>query len=248
VTRVYESLKNRESTICRDLSEQIKCMIGDLYKLDHHEIFTGSSGTDLELIALYLSGLSQQKAGVNIIVGSNEVGSGIDDASKGCHFSSKTPKGRPVVKSSPIPGLSIEASRIYSANIRHTNGALVNKNDFLSIIKKKLNTLRNAREPVLLHGVYGSKTGAITLNVDDVTSLRSQFGYDISILIDVCQARVTPRTLNQFLDLGCMVIITGSKFLGGPPFSGALVCPKRLISCARQEKTLPRGLANYFSK
>ena len=86
MTRVYESLKNRESTICRDLSEQIKCMIGDLYKLDHHEIFTGSSGTDLELIALYLSGLSQQKAGVNIIVGSNEVGSAIDDASKGCHF------------------------------------------------------------------------------------------------------------------------------------------------------------------
>ena len=46
--------------------------------------------------------------------------------------------------------------------------------------------------------------------------------------MDACQGRVTNSELNSFLDDGAMVLVTGSKFYQGPPFSGALLIPPAL--------------------
>ena len=39
---------------------------------------------------------------------------------------------------------------------------------------------------------------------------------------------MTNSELNSFLDDGAMVLVTGSKFYQGPPFSGALLIPPAL--------------------
>jgi hypothetical protein len=45
------------------------------------------------------------------------------------------------------------------------------------------------------------------------------------VIVDACQARIAPRTVAQYLRNGWPVVVTGSKFFGGPPFSGAVLFP-----------------------
>ena len=72
-----------------------------------------------------------------------------------------------------------------------------------------------------------SKTGLITPSLTCVLKLHQSFQDKIDVLIDACQFRVAPPTLRAYLDLGFMVALTGSKFLTGPSFSGAI-----LFNCA----------------
>ena len=53
-------------------------------------------------------------------------------------------------------------------------------------------------------------------------------GRDVFVVVDACQGRVTNVEVRNFLDDGAMVLVTGSKFYQGPPFSGALLIPPEL--------------------
>ncbi|SAY46840.1 hypothetical protein KRIGEM_03199 [Komagataeibacter rhaeticus] len=44
-------------------------------------------------------------------------------------------------------------------------------------------------------------------------------------VVDACQARLDPLRVRAYLDMGWMVMVTGSKFCTGPPFCGALLLP-----------------------
>jgi hypothetical protein len=46
------------------------------------------------------------------------------------------------------------------------------------------------------------------------------------VVVDACQLRAAPSSLQACLLLGWPVVVTGSKFLGGPPFSGAILLPR----------------------
>src|SRR5512140_3009025 len=47
----------------------------------------------------------------------------------------------------------------------------------------------------------------------------------VQVVVDACQMRLGRPRLRKYLDRGCMVIVTGSKFFTGPPFSVALLVP-----------------------
>ena len=55
--------------------------------------------------------------------------------------------------------------------------------------------------------------------------LTSRFPEDLDVLVDACQFRLAPATLRTYLAQGWLVAVTGSKFLAGPIFSGALMVP-----------------------
>jgi len=80
-------------------------------------------------------------------------------------------------------------------------------------------------EDVLLVMVDQSKSGCVAPSLSCALDVRQRFPGRIHLLLDGCQFRFSVRTLNHYLDHGIMVAITGSKFLAGPSFSGALLLP-----------------------
>lgn len=83
----------------------------------------------------------------------------------------------------------------------------------------------NSGGRVLLCLLDLSKTGLIAPSAACASDLKQRFGAALAVLVDACQFRMSPATLRVWLGAGFMVAVTGSKFLGGPAFSGALIAP-----------------------
>jgi hypothetical protein len=64
---------------------------------------------------------------------------------------------------------------------------------------------------------YGTKTGLIAPVLPPAGA---------EIIVDACQARISPQTVAAYIARGWPVVITGSKFFGGPAFSGAVLFPR----------------------
>ncbi len=64
---------------------------------------------------------------------------------------------------------------------------------------------------------YGSKTGLIAPTEPPPGA---------EVIVDACQGRILPARVAAFLRRGWPVVITGSKFFGGPAFSGAVFYPR----------------------
>jgi len=63
---------------------------------------------------------------------------------------------------------------------------------------------------------HGTKTGLVAPTIPPM-------GADV--IVDACQARIAPAKVLAYLRRGWPVVVTGSKFLGGPAFSGAVLLP-----------------------
>jgi len=96
-----------------------------------------------------------------------------------------------------------------------------------------------------VHIVHGSKTGLVLPHLEDVDRLRERFGDDVAFVVDACQARITTPALQAYLARGVIVFLTGSKFMGGPPFSGFALLPEGLAANAAP---IAEGMANVFRR
>ena len=97
----------------------------------------------------------------------------------------------------------------------------------------------------LVHVVHGSKTGLVVPSMTDIDALQARYGEAVTFVIDACQARITTPALHAYLERGCVVMMTGSKFIGAPPFSGWALIPNTL---ARTAKPLPSGFERVFRR
>ena len=77
---------------------------------------------------------------------------------------------------------------------------------------------------VVLQVMEGSKTGLVAPGVSGVRALVERFPQGLSIVADCCQMRPGTQAA-EYWDLGAAVVATGSKFLGGPAFSGIAFIP-----------------------
>jgi hypothetical protein len=75
-----------------------------------------------------------------------------------------------------------------------------------------------------------SKTGLTVPGRDCVVRLKRCHGPDLATVVDASQFRLSTTALRTYLTAGCLVILTGSKFLGGPAFSGVLLLPAEVAS------------------
>ncbi len=64
------------------------------------------------------------------------------------------------------------------------------------------------------------------------------------VVVDACQLRCSREQIKADLDAGFMVMMTGSKFAGGPPFAGALLLPPWIVQRLQSVK-LPQGSFAY---
>ena len=88
---------------------------------------------------------------------------------------------------------------------------------------------------VVVYLTHGTKTGL-------VAPVSPPCG--ANVIVDACQGRIAPETVASYLGQGWPVVVTGSKFFGGPAFSGAVLFPRaRLPSIARRSPPVASGEA-----
>lgn len=69
------------------------------------------------------------------------------------------------------------------------------------------------------------------------------------MVVDACQLRSEPESVQRYLSLGFPTLVTGSKFFCGPPFCGAvLLPPAALAEIEAGRESLPTGFDDYFTR
>jgi hypothetical protein len=76
------------------------------------------------------------------------------------------------------------------------------------------------------------------------SALMARYPGRLVVVVDACQLRCSREQIRADLNAGFMVMMTGSKFAGGPPFAGALLLPPSLVARLQSIK-LPQGLFAY---
>lgn len=226
--------------------ETIRKKIAAYYELGANvEMVFGSSGTDIELIQLALS-LSHNKPVHNIILSANEVGSGIKNAACGRYFSDITPKGVSCNVGEIIPGFSNRLISYSNIEIRDENGIVRNSKDLYSAYCSEIEAAISSGKRVIVHAIHRSKTGLILPEFYEIERLVKKFRDHIDLVVDCCQGRISIKRVNDYLKLGASVLLTGSKFYSGPPFSGVLILPQDKKNQPLDVASFP-GLNAFFS-
>ncbi len=91
-----------------------------------------------------------------------------------------------------------------------------------------------------------SKTGLVVPGLPLLESIRQHAQAPLRVLVDACQLRLSSHSLNAYLTQGFMVALTGSKFLGGPSFSGALLVPRHFPGRLASVSTAPLPLGQLL--
>jgi len=207
------------------------------------DVFFAPSGTDLEYVGL-LAAAGRQRGGIaNLLLGADEVGSGCPHSAAGKFFAHETALDIAVSPGDPVPGLpnvTMADTPVRSVD-GQANASAQLAGDFAASIEK---ALAEDRFP-LVHIVHGSKTGLVLPGLSDVDMLRARFGENVGFVVDACQARITSKAIADYLERGLVVFVTGSKFMGGPPFSGFALLPPGLASSAAP---LAHGMARIFRR
>lgn len=209
------------------------------------EIVFAASGTDLEYVPLALANHNDRTEIDNILLGADEVGSGCIYSANARHFASNTPLGFAVAAGQPLCPRFAERVRMIEVTVRSATGSPTPSEDVLLELAAAIeDSLRAKRQP-LVHVVHGSKTGLILPSLSHIDALRRRFGDQIMFVVDACQARIGREAILAYLSRGAIVLVTGSKFMGGPPFSGFAIVPARHF---QQEFALPAGIETIFSR
>jgi len=107
-----------------------------------------------------------------------------------------------------FPCRNLDGTPIYNENIESKIHEVIKE----AFLKKQI---------VVLHLVYVSKTGMESPFRAFIEKLKTEYNeQDIYIVVDASQFRCSKEDIKIFLNNGYIVILTGSKFMSGPPFSG----------------------------
>jgi hypothetical protein len=200
------------------------------------------SGTDLEYVALACV-KARGSAGTNaILLGADEVGSGCILSAHGLYFADETSLGMAVAQGDPVPGLGGASLDLIDIPVRDADGKVRPSDEIAARMQSSIAAARGAGRHSLVHIVHGSKTGLILPSLGDIDRLSAD---GATLVVDACQARITSAAMQDYLGRDAIVFVTGSKFMGGPPFSGFALIPRELAEAAAP---LPDGFASIFRR
>jgi len=199
------------------------------------------SGSDAEYLPLLLAifrllDLPEHDWGngiLSVVTGAGEVGSGTVNAATGKHFSGVSPKpGYHIKNNAPIYNLpkNFPVVECIEVSIRNKGGHVKLHEDVDEEVRDIVHTAlkeQNFRF-VLVHMVTGCKTGHLVPSLSVLEELTAQYGNAIIPIIDACQGRLQEGALRTLISKGMLVLVTGSKFYGGPPFSGMVLLPAKI--------------------
>ena len=231
--RELERLRRELTTLC------------GLDEAANAEIIFGASGTDLHLFASQLMVDPSAPCPLIVRVEAAETGRGVPDALAGRHFSDCAALGDAV-----MPNVPLDCGRpldLLEVKCRTADGGLRPAAEVDAEVEEAVVRAAAAGRRVLLTLVDVSKTGLLTPSPGCVDALRCRFPDLVEVLVDACQFRLSPSTLKAYLEHDFLVAITGSKFVTGPTFCGALFVPHK-IAQRLKTRTLPRALKAYSAR
>lgn len=226
--------------------EKLRLRLRDAYGLPHSvDIVFASSAADAEYAALAL-GCRDGSVGIdNIVLGMEETDVGCDLAMAGQHVSALTPVGATAAIGAPVDAALAAQVRLIALPIRDSAGDPIPPDDVVLTLATTIETsLREGRHPIV-RVVHGSLTGLVTPSLHHVDALRRRYGHKISLVVDAAQGRIGRDFVAAYLSRGASIMISGSKFLGGPPTSAFVFVP---ASARSGLNPLPTGYATLFSR
>lgn len=206
-------------------------------------VFAGS-GTDLEYVGLVTASRGDSRI-LNILLGSDEVGSGCAHSARGNFFADCTALGLPAVVGAPVDPARKDRVVVTDIPIRGAGGFPIPSEDIVLSVCVAIEFALQKGEVPLVHVVHGSKTGLILPSFAHIDALRRRFGNKVCFVVDACQARIDRDSIVGYLSRGATVFLTGSKFMGGPPFSGFALIPEKV---AQRSSGVFQGLEAIFNR
>ena len=227
------------------LRDELKSCLG--LSRTRADVVFSPSGTDAQLQALFLTRARLGPALTTIIVAADQTGSGTVNTARGNHFSAATASGSTVRKGEPIAGL---AHRVNSIALRLFDEAGDTRPPAASdamVLDAVESAIANGSR-VLLQVMDSSKFGWRAPSEQCLDDIAMRWPDQVQIVVDACQMRLGRTRLRKYLDRGYLVIVTGSKFFTGPPFSGALLVPSALAYDFDAAADIATGLLEYTSR
>ncbi|WP_299781588.1 hypothetical protein [uncultured Formosa sp.] len=245
---IGNSLKYGFEKTTTDFSELLKTNLRKIFKLyDGCEIIFSPSGTDSSLQLAGITQITTNKDITHVLVASDETGSGVPGALKGCHFENTTALNFPVKKGDSIEGFrDVDVIKI---TFRDENGALKSTEELDQEVYKAVSETNKLGRHIVLHTMDQSKLGYQSPSDELVQKLNTLEDLSMQIIVDGSQLRLDPKDVKNYLNKGYIVTITGSKYFTGPPYSGALIFPQSVSDSIHNVKTkLPVGLTQYYNR
>jgi hypothetical protein len=211
------------------------------------EIVFSPSGTDSQMHALFLARALLGAPLISLIAASDETGSGATFATRGRHFNGVTAQGVPVTKGEPIQGLSdgVIGARV---PLRDGFGRLRPIEEIDGDVAHTVAREVAAGKRVVLWAMDSSKFGLRSPSEDCLRWIADSADDKVMIVIDACQARLGRARIRWYLERGFPVLLTGSKFFTGAPFSGALLVPQSLVERCAAIDEVPDGMGAYTGR
>lgn len=228
--------------------DQLRRRLVALFGIPGVEAVLSASGTDAEFIALSLAQALLSRPLTNIVIGADETSCGVIMAAAGRHFLASSCLGGAVGSGMPLKGFDRQPIETHKIALRDAAGY---PRDPAAIDREaawRVAQALAAGRDVLLHVLDASKTGLSGVTRETARALAAQARGRIAIIVDACQLRCPPQRLWDDLGAGFMVMLTGSKFAGGPPFAGALLLPPAMVEQLQGAARAPQGLGAYSAR
>lgn len=227
---------------CEDMRDELR---GHLQLSPRVDIVFSPSGTDSQLHALFLAHAALGAPPVTIVVGADQTGSGTAYTARGRHFSSMTASGLAVRKDGAVAGLAGDSVAL--PLLGSAPGITMCTDADAAVLRAVEATIAQGA-PVLLQIMDTSKLGWRAPSPACLDEIARRWPRKVQVVVDACQARLGRRRLRSYLDRGYMVLITGSKFFGGPAFSGALLVPKGMSRSLDRVGGIAPGFFDYAGR
>ncbi|WP_339034635.1 hypothetical protein WHZ78_22985 [Bradyrhizobium symbiodeficiens] len=227
---------------CEDMRDELR---GHLQLSARVDIVFSPSGTDSQLHALFLARVLLGAPPVTIVVGADQTGSGTIHTARGHHFSSMTASGLAVRKDGAVAGL---AGASVTLPLLGTAPGIAMRADIDAAVLDAIEATIAQGAPVLLQIMDASKLGWRAPSQACLDEIARRWPRKVQIVVDACQARLGRRRLRSYLDRGYMVLMSGSKFFGGPAFSGAVLVPKGLSRSLDRAEGIAPGIFDYAGR
>lgn len=197
------------------------------------DIVLAPSGTDLHWIAAACARSERGGPLITVMPTPVESGRGVANAVRGLAYAAHPPFERAHERASAPAAGEVIAVPLRGADAQARPLAAVDQE-----IEAACERAMRSGQPVLLVVLDVSKTGLAAPSAECAARLKARYGERLTVLVDACQFRLGAEAVRRHLQRGLLVALTGSKFLAGPAFSGALLVPAQ-VAGRLHEAALP---------